>query len=205
MTLQTALTKAALARRTREIKDGRPLGPLPEVDSDWLIWNVFSNHPRWAEKARGGVQAIELGTIAPFNSRCFYVRRCDGSIVDVSYKESLNPKKHTARVREAARWEVERDVRVWKIKNPPPEARGFECDHIHPFDAIWAEFLATKEVDEEHVSVLSDPVGSNDYFENRKLAHEWARFHFNRAEFQWLSQKANAAKSNQRADEPVPA
>lgn len=193
--LQRALSKAAIARRVQQIKAG-PLGRLSEEDSDWLVWNVFSGHPRWAEKARGGVEAIELGTIEPYGSRCFYVLRCDGTRIDISYKESLNPQKHSARVRAAARWEVHRDIQVWKIKNPAPETRGYQCDHVNPFDAIWAEFLAAKQLDAEHVSVLSDPVGSNDYFEDRKLAHDWARFHYNRAKFQWLTIEANAAKSN---------
>lgn len=202
--LRRALTKAERARRVRAILHDGPLGPVPEVDGDWLIWEVFVDHPRFKEKAKGGVERVEIRSIPPFNSRAFFLVHSDGTAVDISFRESLNPSKHMAKVHAAARWEVERDVRVWKIKNPSPD-KGMHCDHVVPFDQLWRDFIATHMLQEEHISVVSDPTGSNDYFENRKLSHSWQRYHFERATFQWLTAESNIAKSNKVEPEDLAA
>lgn len=198
--LRVALTKADRARRTKAILDG-PLGPVPEDQGDWLIWEVFVDHPSFAQKARGGIERVEIRTIPPYNSRSFFLVRSDGSAVDISYRESLNPTKHTGKVRTAARWEVERDIRVWKLKNPAP-GPDMQCDHVMPFDGLWRDFLAERMLLEDQISVVSDVYGNSDYFENRKLSHAWQRYHFERATFQWLTAESNLAKSNKV---PVPA
>lgn len=197
--LVNIVTKVGKTRRIRQILD-RGIGPVAEIDRAWLTAEIFPGHPRWSEKCSGGVVSVNVKLMPPYNSRCFFIKRTDGSEVDISFRECLNPSSHSAKVRAAARDEVMRDMAVWRIKNPSPD-EGLHVDHVEPFDGIWREFCEKYEINEEHISVISAPVGREDYFENRKLAHSWARFHFLRANLQWLEASENIRKSNRTEGE----
>ena len=193
--LELAVTKTGKTIRCKGILDG---GVVGLVDSAWLMSEVFPNHPRWLEKRGTGVRRVEIRKMPPFNSNCFFLYRTDGSAVDISYRESIRPSTQTAKVRAAARCEIERDVHCWKLKTPAPEA-GMHADHIEPFDGIWRAFLEKNNIVEGDISIISDEIGRGDYFENRRMSHAWQRFHYDQAKFQWLSAKENILKSNSNA------
>lgn len=193
MTLRL-LTKAAKTRRVKAILERGP-GPVDSEDAQWLVAEVFSNHPRWGEKRGCGRGHVEIRKMPPYGALAFWLVRSDGTCVDISYRESLRPSTHHAKVMSAARCEIEHDVGVWKARNPMP-APGMHCDHVYPFEALFAAFLSEIGMSEGDLSVIPDAVGRADHFENRDFAGRWQSYHLAKADLQWLPAKENIAKSN---------
>lgn len=190
------MTKQQKILRVKDIM-ARGVSAVPAADSQWLITEVFSGHPLWEQKRGVGVERIEIRKMPPFGSLSFWLVRGDGSSVDISYRESLNPSSHHAKVMAAARCEVEPDVFRWKRMNPMP-APGLHCDHKEPpFDALFRSFLEQEGIhQEEQIKIRSAIVGHTDIFFDRELAGRWQAYHRKHATFQWLTAADNIAKSN---------
>lgn len=173
-------------------------GPVRADDAQWLVSEVFAGHPLWRDKRGTGVERVDMRKMPPFGSLSFWLIRSDGTAIDISYRESINPSSQHAKVVSAARYEVEPDVYRWKTRNPAP-AMGMHCDHLDPpFDALFKDFLATEGISEANINVRSEVVGHADIFADRVLAVRWQQYHRKHATLQWLTAAENIQKSNQR-------
>lgn len=188
------MTKIALKLRCREILTRKP-GRLSEEDALFLLTQVFPRHPDWADKAGVGVNHVELRIHGSFKSRGFFIVRTDGTEVDISYKTSIDGVRSGARLSAAARFEVFGQVSEWKRRNPAPD-EGMHADHVHPFDAILRDWLASVGLSGDEIVVTSQRVGHHDLFSSRDMALSWQRFHLKAAKFEWLAAEKNIAKSN---------
>lgn len=78
----------ALLRQCAEIRDRTPDGsPLAGNDAR-VVYAVLTNHPRAAEKIGTGVAAIVADRFVG-GSRCFFVIRTDGSVIDFSARKCI--------------------------------------------------------------------------------------------------------------------
>lgn len=194
MRQQAALTKARKKAMCREILHGK-LGAVSHENALFLLTDVFPNHPEWADKRGVGVGSVEVRIHGEFNSRGFFLCRVDGSAVDISYRVALDGHTDRGRFTSAARSEIHGQVSQWKRDNPAP-ASGMQADHIAPFDAILARWLACVMLDGSDVLVVRPVVGHSDLFGSRDLAKSWQAFHRTHARLQWLDAAQNIAKSN---------
>lgn len=77
----------------KEILNKYEIGHIIIKEKQQLL-NIFKNHNDWEIKRGVGGKAIFIGKDA-YNHRCFFIKRIDDTITDISYLKSINGKKET--------------------------------------------------------------------------------------------------------------
>ena len=82
-------TKKAATEFFKEIKDGWDLEQPITGDDGRYVKDLLEYHPYFTEKVGPGIEYFFVGYNL-FRSRCFYVKRIDGTHIDFSYKKCLD-------------------------------------------------------------------------------------------------------------------
>jgi len=170
---------------------------IPEPDSTHIYW-LLERHPEAAAKIGAGIQEFSTRR-AMFNTRCFEIRRTDGTTTDFSVKSCLDGKSPSAfaEALRALRAEVTEDTNQMKweyfrsSKHPdqkvPCALTGrllsldeAAADHAPPntFKALAEKFFSLQAI--VPTSDLLTPPRDNQYtpvLANRDLAEQWRAFY----------------------------
>jgi len=187
-------TKGALVDAIRSINNTSALNqPMRQEDQEFLL-DVLRYHHDWHAKSGAGVQHLEVrmneGTFG--STRGLYIRRVDGSEVDISWVVALKPggkSSHKESACAAARREI-----LDQTLAARKEQEGGNCslcglplidkthvDHMHPntFDSIFSDFLLSEGIAYQDVDVAD--MGIYAVFADKALSKRWQEFHRDRA------------------------
>lgn len=187
-------TKGALVDAIRSINNSAALNqPMRQEDQEFLL-DVLRHHHDWHAKSGAGVQHLEVrmneGTFG--STRGLYIRRVDGSEVDISWVVALKPggkSSHKESACAAARREI-----LDQTLAARKEQEGGNCslcglplldkthvDHMHPntFDSIFSDFLLSEGIAYQDVDVAD--MGIYAVFADKELSKRWQEFHRDRA------------------------
>lgn len=188
------LTKVERKIRCREILQ-TTRGRVEPVNHRFLMLHVFPTHPDWEDKRGVGVSHIEVRRHGEFKSLGFWLRRTDGTEIDISYITSLDGVRPHDKFLRAARAEVQSQITDWR-KHNPAQIADMHVDHAMPFEALLRAWLADEGLAEADVEIWTAPVGFTELFANRNLAVRWQHYHARYAKLQWLTAIENLKKSN---------
>lgn len=203
-------SKTAAAEHARMILRECEEGDLPDQHIRFAF-ALLKLHPNFAEKEGTGLTWIRVETEPIYKTRCFYAVRRDGTKVDFSYRQGLFPSTSRADVLSAMRWEVNQDVRRWKIDairelvGTPCPVTGLpltmeesDADHVPPdtFIALAEAWAKSHGRTLESVGVAHSDGGQ--HFQDRNLAGDWRDFHRARMRLQLLHREGHVLETSRR-------
>jgi hypothetical protein len=203
-------SKQAAKAALREIRDRHQDGvPILEEDAVDILLEVVAAHPQAKEKVGAGIRGFFVGKAPEFSTRCFYLRRIDGSDTEFSWNETITPTKSIDRLRMACRNAIEdqktgfkdakwpwSDIqpRVCPITGEPFSRSEAHVDHQPPrtlksLVAAWlaVENLAVDEVQIDHIGDLR----SVDTFAKSDQRESWRTYHRDHAQLRLISAEGN--------------
>jgi hypothetical protein len=94
--------------------------PGQTIDNPIDVWSLhclLARHPQYEQKVGCGVASFYVGQ-GLWGTRCFYLKRTDGTTTDFSYKTALDGKEMApvAQIKRAMRFEVGDDIQAAKVK-----------------------------------------------------------------------------------------
>lgn len=170
---------------------------LSEPDATYVYW-LLERHPEAAAKIGAGVKEFSTRK-AVYNTRCFEIRRIDGTTTDFSVRPCLDGKAPSAfaETLRALRTEVLEDIKQmkWQFFRTSTQPEGkVACaltgrllsleeamiDHAPPktFKALVAQFLEENRIVPSEA--LLTPAKDNQYtphLSDRDLAEKWRDFY----------------------------
>nr|WP_170181231.1 DCL family protein [Chlorobaculum thiosulfatiphilum] len=203
-------SKTAADKAIREIRDRyEDRVPILEDNAVDVLLGLVANHPQREEKAGAGVAGFFVAQAPEFNTRCFYVRRVDGTETDISWKEALTPSTPITRLRMACRNAINDQKLAYKDSQWPTrdtEARtcpisgnDFTRDeaHVdheppHTLKSLVNEWLAENQWTAQDVEI--DHTGDQkavDTFMDEAQRESWHRFHKANALLRLVSAEGN--------------
>jgi hypothetical protein len=187
-------------------------GQAVEGEDDADLRGLLTRHPEVERKVGVGVDGFYVDK-ALLGTRCFYLRRLDGSTTDFSFISCVNGRAPTPHQEfmQAARLAVQEQLRHSKVLHfekkkgsdgrVPCDLTGrpllleeAHLDHSEPmtFEVIVKAFLAARGITnpEEHVTDGADHqfVAS---FKDQKLADDFREFHKQLAILRWIAKDKN--------------
>ena len=205
-------TKAALTDRARLVLTRTPDGqPVDETDTEFLV-ALFQHHDEWVAKSVGGIREITTQTTI-HGTRCFVLRRSDGSEIDISFPHAIRliPSARTADLlpqalrdfRSAARSAIRsqvvayRDETLQRAQQCPVTGElvtrtNASVDHESPntFDALVFAFCKEHGIDPLKIRIGSEG-GVVAVFEDEDLLRRWQSFHQRNATLRLVSRLGN--------------
>lgn len=214
-------TKEDLTGRCRQIVAATADGQAVAEDKLPFLYDLFKNHDEWSLKSAGGVRDITVKTTSQ-GTRCFILRKHDGSEIDISYPHAIRlmPSSRTANLlpqavrdfRGAARNAINaqiytfRDSQLGKqlvcpITGEPLGRSNCAVDHTPPntFDSILYEFCRTRQINPLEVRVGSAN-GTVAFFEDQALLTAWQTYHQEKASLRLISRLGNLKLPKLSAD-----
>lgn len=210
---ETFKTQKDLIQRIRQIRDSvRICEDIKGEEADFLS-ELFRRHDDYEEKSGEGIVRIFVDYESVYNTKCFYVERTDGSIVDISYMSCLSAKKETdlrkftEACRNAIKGQIDafRSAIVYPIKCPYTgkellNDRETHIDHAPPytFKRIRDTFIDEYGVDLKKVTYLTG-VNVGTYFDDLKIEPTFRAYHRIKAHLRAVSKEANLNHIKQEA------
>lgn len=205
-------TKDALTQRCRAILLATPNGESVAEDSQQLLMALFQNHDEWLPKAKGGVRDITTQRTNQ-GTRCFVLRKHDGSEIDISFPHAIRlmPSTRSANLmpqalrdfKNAARNAIQGQIFTFRDQNLPscpscpltgePLSRlNVAVDHIPPatFDQLLFDFCVQHALNPLTISVCSEG-GTVAILEDQNLLLTWQDYHADNAKLRLLSKVGN--------------
>lgn len=168
---------------------------------------ILKTHWDIVRKVGCGIDHFILDKSPDHHSKCFYIVRKDGSIIDFSFHESITPRKSQQIVYDACRSAIEqqiRDMRNMYINKLPFECPitgeliktkdDFEIDHYDStFYNVFRMWVADKDIDEleKNTNHFDDGLCSKVCFIDTKIKNDFINFHNSHTHLRAVSKKAN--------------
>lgn len=202
-------TKDAIADYVRNILHStRPEQPISGT-AGLVIRDLLQLHPSAQEKIGSGIAAIIVRTDRRFKSRHFHILRIDGTDVDFSYRQCLQPSTARADVTLAFRAAIADQVAIFKaqffanygalagslccpLSYEPLTMAGSHVDHKPPktFARLLAQFLEEHNLDVATIPTFPAPFGEGNILAP-DLATTFNRWHRAHADLRVISSYAN--------------
>lgn len=205
-------TKEALKQRCRAILEATPDGYSVIDESQLFLMALFQHHDEWHLKSQSGVRDITTQRTSQ-GSRCFVLRKHDGSEIDISFPHAIRlmPSTRSANLipqalrdfRNAARNAIQGQIYSFRDQNLPscpicpltgePLSRlNVAVDHIPPatFDKLLFDFCVQHAVNRLTIIVGSEG-GTVAILEDQNLLSTWQDYHAVNAKLRLLSKLGN--------------
>jgi len=205
-------TKGDLTGRCRQIIASTSDGQVVAEDQLPFLYDLFKYHDEWSLKSAGGVRDITVKT-ATQGTRCFFLRKHDGSEIDISFPYAIRliPSSRTANLlpqalrdfRGAARNAINVQIYSFRdgqlgealvcpITGEPLGRSNCAVDHAPPntFDSILFEFCRTRPINPLEVKVGSEN-GTVAVIEDSTLLAAWQAYHQEKASLRLISRLGN--------------
>lgn len=206
----TFKSKSAAKDALRTIRDAvKDRQPILDDDAVDLLLGVVAAHPQATQKVGVGIAGFFVARSPDYPTRCFYLRRVDGSETDFSWNETMSPTSPITRLRMACRnatmdQKLEFKDREWPITDGgericPITGKEFtresaHVDHQPPQtymklvdDWLSAEGLSIGDVPIDHIGDLR----SVDAFADVRQGEDWSEFHREHAVLRLVSAEGN--------------
>lgn len=140
-------TKKAAVEFIRDFISKQPLETPLSVVSTIFVANLLEKHCHCAEKIGEGIHYffVRVNEFHGRKNRGFWIKRIDGSEIDFSWVECLNPSTHKSRVLNALRAAVHADVYAVKERASAAGAGLIKCE-------LSGEVLCTNQIDVHHAT-----------------------------------------------------
>ncbi|MEJ2905053.1 DCL family protein [Pedobacter panaciterrae] len=202
------MNKSQLKERAKAILNNYPLGHIFDstgLDYKFLI-RIFEGHPEYNIKSGLGISEIYIGQGETYKTRCFFVKRVDGTNTDISYLRSVDGASSKisdikAACRSAIKFVID-DVGLsvnYGIDSClfTGEILTKENTHIDhydkPFDEVVNEWIKHLNIDSVH-SCINDGTKDNEFdvfFTSRELNEDFVLYHNRNTNLRAISKKAN--------------
>jgi hypothetical protein len=213
-------SRAAAEKRLRAVRDGHPDGEAfsSRMKSNCLpVWS--RPHPQRGYKVGPGVAGFFAAKAPEYPTRCFYIRRVDGSTTDISWHEAIKPATSIKKLRAACRNAILRQKLTFRdMAWPPGDASTRICpitglpfarseahvDHTPPQTLAQ---LVDDWLENEGISVSDVPLDetgdmkSADTFESAAQNASWLAFHASHAQLRLISAEGNLRQGNRVLEE----
>jgi hypothetical protein len=198
-------TKKQIGEAVYQVLHAGDLGRKLAGDEHELVRALLDRHPTAEQKIGCGVVALYVRK-GSHGTRCFWLRRSDGTETDFSYRECLTPTTHRTKVMAAMRHAVADQIIDFKrrafctsVKVPCAVSGQLlgpddcDVDHHEPtFREIVDAFFGATGWSAETVHVMPSVDGRlGDVLADANLAEIWKGFHFSRARFRIVEKKIN--------------
>lgn len=181
----------------------KPIGYVLDEYEKETIKTLLKNHPEHTLKIKCGIKDIFVGK-GLFNSRCFFIKRVDGSETDFSYRSCLSNPKKIDKFKKACRESVYQDI--YKFLDDKDNGKTFKCEisgnnllrkdiHIdhygeHEFSDIVKMFIAENDINVDEVLFNETMNGCmHTLFKDRILSETFREFHNKYAKLRIIDKK----------------
>jgi hypothetical protein len=182
-------TKKALTERLRGIlnahADNQTVSPLSQ-DFEVLM-ALFRHHPQREAKYGVGVESVLIRREPQFGTRGFWLRRNDGSVVDISYLACMNGDTPELDAKAAFRWAVKGQVLdaraaacvagkfTCPVTGELTQMDEAEVHHSGPsFDEILKDFLRVEGL---RLEAIRTKGATHSELVDEEIARRWSDFH----------------------------
>lgn len=201
--------KAAIAalRAIRDAHKDRQL--IVDEDALDVLMGVVAAHPQAAEKIGAGIAGFYVAQAPEYSTRCFYLKRVDGSHTDFSWNEAVTPTTPPKRLHSACRNAIAdqklefRDAE-WRQDDLAPRicaitGKSFTREEAHVDHCPPKTHAKLVEQWLSHTSlavadILIDHIGdlrATDHLADKDQRVAWKRFHLKHAELRIVSASGN--------------
>jgi hypothetical protein len=177
---------------------------ITELEDIKFLIGVFENHSEWDVKKGSGINKISVNRTEPYNTKCFFIHRTDGSITDISYKHCLQPLTKLAYIKMACRSAVSEiiinyrdNVEFGLVCCPFTDElltlKNTQIDHHNlTFAELFNKWIVDKDVDilYEKLNTTKDEISST-YFTDLNIVNDFISFHNANTHLRAVSIEAN--------------
>ncbi len=197
------MTKKEKQNKCREILNKYNVGENVYADDFFFLFTVFEGHPEWELKMGNGIDEISIGT-AQFNTRCFVLHRCDGTMTDISFLKSITHPSDTSKIKAACRRAILPEITkcrnsvVFGVSRCPitNELLTIGNTHIDHYDLTFAE-IYEKWVSCQNITYLAKSINktidnnTETYFIDPKISNDFRIFHNMNTHLRAVTKEAN--------------
>lgn len=182
-----------------------------------FMMDLLLHHPWKEQKIGDGIENVSVMVSPEWGTRCFCLRRKDGSVTDFSFKECLSPSTLIKDFKKACRAIIDSCMRDYKqeyynkhqkddktiicpVLHIPIDKEDAEVDHKPPktFD-----FLVKKFMDENEIEIKKDIFEDHEDLDTviklkSDFGDKWFCFHDQNSDLRVISVKANRGKMTER-------
>lgn len=200
----TKLTKKAITERIRAIANNAELSVPLAGDAEQFVMDILRKHPDWTVKQGAGVSAVVVKENRAYGyrpTRGFWLKRIDGTEVDISWVEALSPTPHDRKVKLALRHLIADQsheyranltsmsnlVRCESCQNET-HVDNADVDHRPPceFETLVQSFLVDMCIGFDDIKIAPhEDKDLKDKLQDEKLAEDWREWHRKRSQL-WL-------------------
>lgn len=175
---------------------------LEPEDAAWLIRDVLSLHPRWAEKSKG-MKGIAIKQQGRPGNNMFVIQKHNGTEEDISYRTCITKQNDRVDVTKALRFAVISDISEYRrhafsnertipcadCNAPCENAHSTHIDHILPFRTIVANFVSEENIDLNSIQTHSS--GTYRLISDIDLRMRWTDYHKKHATLRVMCARCN--------------
>ena len=167
--------------------------PLTIDDKLWLQNEVFSHHPNIKEKTGSGVSDVFVKKAGIWDNKCFHFLRVDGSIIDISFLNSLKKQNKRQDVIKVFRNIIHPQIKQFRIDNKISD--DMVVDHYGiEFKYIVDQFMKDRDYNDLHKKIVSKSDYDNT-FSDELILNEFYLFHKQVATLQALTIEEHKTKT----------
>lgn len=182
--------------KTKKCKEILSSGLISEVDKNWLIDNVFSNHPKWEDKKGIGVKEVVIKIAGNWSNNCFHILRKDNTLVDISYLNGIRKINKKKEVDKTLRSIV--SYQITEFRNNNNVSEGMEIDHYGiEFKDIINQFMKSYSYDYLYSKIITTNSYDNS-FNDDKVVSVFCDLHKKLAKLQALTVEEHKQKTHSK-------
>jgi hypothetical protein len=194
--------KSECKRILNELPENEPIFREHPLFS--FLYSVFMEHPEIETKAVSGVEGIMVKRVKPYNTKCFHLLRCDGTVTDISYIQAINgPSSKLSNVKCACRSSIYPIIKEFRSSLKFPitcpitlaeidSIKDVHIDHHdQTFDSLVLEWLSGHDLNQIE---LNDGRVDNETvirFLDKSLEESFIKYHNANTHLRAVSIKAN--------------
>ena len=191
--MQVFRSKQAVMDAIKTMLADYPVGSIVRPEDEALMLDLLQHHPHAQEKIGVGIKRLRIQEPPGYpGQRCFWIERTDGSRIDFSYRQCLQPASPWVDLTSAMRLAiapqiVERKTRVFGTREvvqcPVTDVRctwdQMHVDHRPPltFARLMQDFLLSEGLGPEQIDLEEAPDGIGSVLANGEWSQEWQTYH----------------------------
>jgi hypothetical protein len=217
--MQVFRTKQAVTEAIKGMLAGYPVGSIVRPNDEAVLLDLLQHHPHAHEKIGVGIKRLRIQEPPGYpGQRCFWIERTDGSRIDFSYRQCLQPASPWIDLTSAMRLAiapqiVERKTRVFGsrevVQCPITDVRctweQMHVDHRPPltFAKLMQDFLLSEGLGPDQIDLEEAPDGIGSVLANADWSQEWQAYHAMFADLWVISIAAHVELTRTRLRETV--
>jgi Protein of unknown function (DUF3223) len=191
--MQVFRSKQAVTEAIKTMLAGYAVGAIVRPEDESVILDLLQFHPHAQEKIGVGIKRLRVEVPPGYpGQRCFWIERLDGSRIDFSYRQCLQPASPWVDLTQAMRLAiapqiVERKTRVFGARTvvqcPVTDVRctweQMHVDHRPPltFARLMQDFLLSEGLGPEQIDLDEAAAGIGSVLANAEWSQEWQDYH----------------------------